>query len=80
MTATTFDTLKFVDRLKAGGVPEDQARAIVEAQREALSEVVEMRQLVTKADLMELKADLVKWFAGLLIVQAGVVAALVKLL
>jgi hypothetical protein len=27
MATITFDTLKFVERLKAGGVPEEQAKA-----------------------------------------------------
>jgi hypothetical protein len=34
---TTFDTLKFVDRLKAAGMPEEQARALVGAQRRDIS-------------------------------------------
>jgi hypothetical protein len=80
MTTTTFDTLKFAKRLEAAGVPSAQAEAFAEAQREALAEAIELGQLATKADLMELKADLVKWMAGLLVAQAAVVAALVKLL
>lgn len=31
MSAVTFDTLKFVERLKSAGVPEGQAKAISEA-------------------------------------------------
>lgn len=33
-----------------------------------------------KAELSELKVDLIKWMAGALIAQAGVITALVKLL
>jgi hypothetical protein len=36
----TFDTLKFVEKLKAAGMPEAQAKAIAEAHAEALSESV----------------------------------------
>jgi hypothetical protein len=84
MTAITFDTLKFVERLKAAGVPDAQAKAEVEALSEALPEVhretIAIRELATKSDLESLKADLVKWMAGLLLAQAAVVATLVKLL
>lgn len=86
MSSVTFDTLRFVERLRDAGLSEPQAKAIAEALREATSD-----ELVTRsyfdAKLAELKGgfragqlDRVKWFAGLLIAQAAVVAALVKLL
>lgn len=80
MTTITFDTLKFVERLKAAGVPEEQAKAEVEALSEALSETIAVRELATKTDLEAMKSDLIKWMAGLLLAQAAVVATLVKLL
>jgi len=80
MTTITFDTLKFVERLKSAGVSEEQAKAEVEALTEALTETIAVRELATKFDLETLKADLVKWMAGLLLAQAAVVATLVKLL
>ena len=49
MTAITFDTLKFANRLKAAGVPSAQA----EAKAEALSEV-----FVTNTDALATKEDL----------------------
>ena len=87
MTTTTFDTLQFVRRLKAAGFAEPQAEALTEAVKDA----VVSAEVVTKADLREAEArleakleaataSLVKWLAGLLLVQAGVVAALVRLL
>lgn len=86
MTTITFDTLKFVETLEAAGVPTGQAKAMAEAFREATGE-----ELVTKsyldAKISELRTDfrisqldLVKWFAGLLIAQAALIGALVKLL
>jgi hypothetical protein len=36
--------------------------------------------ILTKGDLEAVKADLVKWMAGLLLAQAALVATLVKLL
>ncbi len=47
----TFDTLQFVRRLKAAGVPEAQAEAFAEAFMEAQSQA----DLATKRDLMELE-------------------------
>ncbi len=86
MATITFDTFENVKRLKAVGFTEEQA---VE-QTKIISELVETR-LATKQDLKELelsmksdmastKSDIIKWVAGMLVVQAGVVAALVKLL
>lgn len=37
MSTITFDTLKFVEKLKAGGVPEAQAKAEAEALVSAFS-------------------------------------------
>ena len=34
MATVTFETMKFVERLKAAGIPEAQAKAFAEAQRE----------------------------------------------
>jgi len=57
VTAITFDTLKFANRLKAAGVPSAQA----EAEAEALSEVFEANTdaLATKEDvnLLEGRVD-----------------------
>lgn len=78
MTTIAFDTLKFVEKLKAGGIPEDQAKAISEAFRDASGEA----DLVTKRDLQielaPLRADisLIKWMLGILL--AGVMALVLK--
>jgi hypothetical protein len=87
MSATViFDTLQYAKKLKEAGVPEKQA----EVQAEALAEIVEDR-ITTKQDLKELevrldlklaelKADIIKWVAAMLVAQAAVIAALVKLI
>ena len=86
MTAVTFDTLKFAKKLEAAGLPAPQAEAIAEAFREATSEELVTRDYLdarletVKASIETAKADLVKWVAGLLIAQAALIAALVKLL
>lgn len=86
MTAVTFDTLKFAKKLEAAGLPAPQAEAIADAFREATSEELVTRDFLdarletVKASIEAAKADLVKWVAGLLIAQAALIAALVKLL
>lgn len=84
MASVTFDTLAFVERLRAAGVPEPQAKAEAEAIRDAL----QASDLVTKdhfdyrlkTEIEAAKADMIKWIAGLLLAQAGLVATLVKLI
>ena len=79
MATITFDTLKFAKRLEASGLPSAQAEAIAEPFNDATG-----TELVTKdylkAEIEAAKSDLIKWIAGLLLAQAGLVTALVKLL
>ncbi|WP_295396308.1 DUF1640 domain-containing protein [uncultured Thiodictyon sp.] len=79
MTAATFDTLRFAKKLEAAGLPTPQAEAIADAFREATSEELVTRDYLD-ARLEAVKGDIIKWVAGLLIAQAALVAALVKLL
>lgn len=79
MAAITFDTLKFAKKLGAAGVPPQQAEAFAEAFRDATSEELVTRDYLD-ARLESLKADLLKWIAGMLMAQIAVVATLVKLL
>jgi len=86
MSTIPFDTLKFTKRLEAAGMSSEHAEAIAEAFGEATgSELVtkdflrgELQAL--RADFAASKYDLIKWMAGLLLAQAGLVTALVKLL
>jgi len=85
-SAITFDTLAYVKKLKAAGVPEKQA----EAQAETFAEIIEDRiatkqdlkelELALKQDIAKVKAEIIKWVAGMLVAQAAIVATLVKLL
>ncbi len=88
MSAITFDTLKYANRLKAAGMEprlaEEQAEALADALTEQTqlatkTDLIELR-MATKADLADAKTDLIKWVAGMLVAQAAVVATLVKLL
>jgi len=82
MTTTTFDTLGYFEKLKAVGVPEEQAKV----QTEALREIIEDR-LATKQDLRELEArldiklaelknDLLRWVLGIAFAQLAIIVAL----
>jgi len=79
MSTLTIDTLRYTERLRAAGVPEQQAKAEAEALRDVLAEAMDS-SLATKADLMEVKAELrlemagirgelstIKWMMGVLI-------------
>jgi hypothetical protein len=82
MTAITFDTLKFANKLKAAGVPAQQA----EAEAEALSDVFEanLNELVTKQTLQQelslLEQRMTIKLGGMMAVAIAVTATLVKLL
>ncbi len=71
MSAITFDTLKFAERLEKAGLTREQAAAIAGAQKDALSEALDTT-LATKADIAEVKAELavLKWMMGVLIAIA----------
>lgn len=79
MSAITFDTHAYIKKLKAVGVPEEQA----EVQAQAIADLVTDR-LVTKDDLerglKELEYRLVIRLGSMIVVAIGVIATLVKLL
>ena len=68
MATITFDTLKFVEKLKAGGVPDAQAKAEAEALVAAFSEAMDS-QLATKSDINHLEREVlvIKWMVGLVL-------------
>jgi len=68
MSAITFDTLKFVERLEKAGVSREQATAFADAQKEAFSEALDTT-LATKTDIDMIRAELVlvKWMLGVVI-------------
>jgi Arc/MetJ family transcription regulator len=78
MSTITFDTLKFAERLKAAGVPSEQAIAEAEALRDVLGEALDTT-LATKSDVAGVKVDLAQidakvdklsWMMGILIALA----------
>ena len=71
-TVVAFDTLAYARKLKAAGVDGAQAEAHAEAIRDSL-----MQGLATKADIRELRADIVaiKWVLGFLSIFVLAMAA-----
>ncbi|WP_340122818.1 DUF1640 domain-containing protein [Methylobacter svalbardensis] len=67
----------FVEKLKAGGVPEAQAKAEAEALVTAFSEAMDS-QLSTKSDINRLERELIviKWMVGL--VLGGILTLILK--
>lgn len=80
MATITFDTHKFIRRLRAAGFEEAQAEAVAEAFQEAQSESLPVTRDYLDARLFELENRLVKWGIGLALGQFAMIAALIKLL
>ncbi|HTT81132.1 MAG TPA: hypothetical protein VMF86_15780 [Stellaceae bacterium] len=87
--AASFDTLDAAKRLKEAGAAEPLAETIAEILRQ--SRDFDLSQLATKpdldqlrhaskADLAELKVEILKWIVGLMIAQTAAIVALVRLL
>ena len=93
MTATAFDTLSYARRLKEAGVDEAQAEAVRDAVTEGVATKADLKATAAdiraafkaavaalKADTLKLKADMLKVAIGIVIANAGLTVALVKLL
>ena len=82
MSSTTFDSLGYFEKLKAAGMPEEQAKVVANTMREVIDE-----RLVTKeyldAKLRELEYrlqyNLTIRLGGMMAASVALVAALVKL-
>ncbi|MEQ1889119.1 MAG: DUF1640 domain-containing protein [Alphaproteobacteria bacterium] len=77
MATITFDALKFVEKLRAAGVPEAHAKAEAEALVTVFAEAMD-HQLATKSDIVRLERELfvIKWMMGMLL--GGVTALILK--
>ncbi|MBF0417019.1 MAG: DUF1640 domain-containing protein [Magnetococcales bacterium] len=76
--AVTFDTLKFVETLKASGFDEPQAKGMAAAIREV--QQTNLDELATKGDIKELeakieasKADTINWTTGMFVAQTALI-------
>ena len=77
-------SLNELRRLTTAGLSSDQAEAIADAFKEAQTDSQPLTRDYfdsrLRAEIEAAKADIIKWLASLLIAQAAVVAALVRLL
>ena len=94
MTTITFDTHRFVRKLKEAGFEEKQAEAVVDAFRDAQAETetairhdLKELELSLKADMQMLRGDMQAMeyrmtikLGGMMALSVAIVAALVKLL
>ena len=80
MTTITFDTHKFIRKLRSAGFAEEQAEAVADAFAEAQSESLPVTRDYLDARLFEMENRLVKWGIGLALGQFAMIAAVVKLL
>lgn len=80
MTTITFDTLKFVRKLKEAGFEEKQAEAVSDAFKEAQGDAQPITKEYLDARLLLLEQRMTIKLGAMLCVGIGVVAALVKLL
>ena len=60
MTTTTFDALAYFEKLKAAGVPEEQAKVQANAFRDfsAIQEENNRKELATKGDIHDVRLDI----------------------
>lgn len=75
MSAITFDTHKFIKRLTAVGMPEEQAEVLAEEQAQLIDE-----RLATKQDLENMKMQLTIRLGAICAASIGITATLLKLI
>jgi len=73
MVVTTLDTHELVKRLTSVGFSSEQAEALTAAVRQ--DQDTDLSHLATKADLAELKAEILKWMMGQTAVIIGAAVA-----
>ena len=75
MTTVTFDTHKFIRKLRESGMPDAKAEAVADSFREAQGGA----DLAAKPDLRELELRLTMKIGGMLVIAVGVLAAVLIL-
>lgn len=76
MTTVTFDTMDLVAKLRASGVPQEQAEAMVRAIAESQGELVKKNDLDTALAPIRTDLAVLKWMMGILL--AGVLSLVLK--
>lgn len=78
MSQLTFDTLEFVKTLEKAGIPKEHAEAITTAQKQAFGDMVAARDLAAKADIQELKQEMLELENRLEVKMANMKTDLIK--
>ena len=76
MTTITFDTLELVDKLKAAGIPQERAEAVVPVIAETQDELVTKTYLDIKLSPILTDLAVLKWMMSLLL--TGVLSLVLK--
>ncbi|WP_165178149.1 DUF1640 domain-containing protein [Desulfovibrio sp. ZJ369] len=93
MTAATFDTLGYFEKLKAAGFTEEQAKVQVEAMQGVVRSYDEAsrKELATKGDLQDVRTELkeeiantkheiLKWMMATMVAQTALLVAVIAFL
>jgi len=80
MSTVTFDTHRFIRKLRDAGFEEDKAEAVASAFQEAQADSLPVTRDYLDAKIYEMENRLVKWGVGLALGQFAMIAALVKFL
>ena len=81
-----FNSVEFMDTLVEGGFPEKQAKALASAMFQLIDShlvtksYLDMRLAELRAEMAQMKSELIQWMVGIMIVQTGATAVLFKLL
>lgn len=91
--AVAIDTLRIFERLREAELPERAAKEIAEVFKENIEEHLATKNDITtvraeiekvkfelETTIAKTKVEIIKWVAGMLVAQAVVIAALVKIL
>lgn len=81
MATITFDALQYVEKLKIGGISDEQAKALAEAQKQAIDTAADS-MLATKRDIQDIRdevkdvkseVNLLKWMVGFSIAMTAAI-------
>ncbi|WP_018265161.1 coiled-coil domain-containing protein [Methylosinus sp. LW4] len=80
--SVAFDTLKFVEKLEAGGFTHEQAKAAAEAFAEATSQELATKTdiLAVRSEIRELELPMTVKLGGLTVVATGIILAAIRYL
>lgn len=77
MAAVTFDTLAYSGQMQKAGFTREQADTMARANAEAMRNIINVNELVTKKDLeialTNNKHDILKWVFGMMTVQTTLI-------